>query len=209
MSKQEGCPKSAIGKTDFCKAHGGGVRCPNCVDWPVSRCGNKHYDGYCAYCFKRCFPGDPRSTYIPVHAKELRVRAEIEKHFDGFVHDKPLFTKECDCSIRRRIDHRKIINGTLLGIETDEYAHVHYSPEDEENRYHDIAMGHGGPMIFVRINPDMKGVSFERKLQVLIAEIKNQIAFITRDEPRPRDAGLLTEIKLFYEPSRHRIVRAF
>ena len=64
-------------------------------------------------------------------------------------------------------------------------------------------------MIFVRIDPDMKGVGFERKLQVLIAEIKNQIAFITRDEPRPRDAGLLTEIKLFYESSRHRIVRAF
>ena len=58
--KEEGCGASAVGKTEFCIAHGGGKRCPNCIDWIDSRSGCKKYDGYCATCFKRKFPNDTR-----------------------------------------------------------------------------------------------------------------------------------------------------
>ena len=49
--KEPGCDKSAEGKTDKCAAHGGGERCPNCIDWIDSRSGSTAYDGYCATCF--------------------------------------------------------------------------------------------------------------------------------------------------------------
>lgn len=200
----EGCELTAI-KNRMCGPHARYNRCKNCIDWPVSRGKNKGYDGHCATCFKQLFPGDPRSKHIPKHLKELRVRAEIEKHFEGFVHDRPMFTSECDCSIRRRIDHRKVIKNVLFGVETDEHCHLNYSKEDEANRYHDIMMAHGGPMIFVRFNPDLKGVSFEKKLEVLVAEIKSIIALIESGD-RDVGGGFLTEIKLFYEADRHRIV---
>ena len=34
--------------------------------------------------------------------------------------------------MRRRIDHRKLINGTMLAIETDEQQHKRYDLEDEK-----------------------------------------------------------------------------
>lgn len=161
------------------------------------------HDGHCATCFKRVFPADPRSTYIPSHAKEIRVRNEIMNHFGtSFIHDKPMYTGECNCSMRRRIDHRKVIRGTLLGVETDEDCHRHYSPEDERNRYDDIFMVHGGPMIFIRFNPDLKGIGMQRKLDALIDEMKRQIAFIESGETYPN--GFLKEIKLFYNDLPHR-----
>ena len=46
-------------------------------------------------------------------------------------------------SMRRWIDHRKIINNSLLCIETDEYQHKAYDKEDEEHRYDDIFMALG------------------------------------------------------------------
>ena len=51
------------------------------------------------------------------------VRDRINQEFEGFYHDKPLWTNDCDCTHRRRIDHRKLIGNTLLAIETDENQH--------------------------------------------------------------------------------------
>jgi hypothetical protein len=51
------------------------------------------------------------------------VRNIINKNFDGFIHDTPLYTDNCDCTHRRRIDHRKLIGNTILAIETDEFGH--------------------------------------------------------------------------------------
>ena len=108
------CDKSAIDSTKFCKGHGGGKRCPNCIDWIDSRCGQANYDGYCATCFKRVFPEDPRSKVVYAHSKEIQVRNCINAHFEGFVHDKPLYTGHCDCTHRRRVDHRKLFGNTIL-----------------------------------------------------------------------------------------------
>ena len=189
-----GCKKSAQGKTGKCVEHGGGPRCPHCITWVDSRRGSKKYDGYCATCFKREFPEDPRSKVIYAHTKEIRVRNAINEHFEGFLHDKPLYTGNCDCSMRRRIDHRKLIGSTLLCIETDEFAHRGYDPLDEEIRYHDLYMVHSGKWIFIRFNPDGNGVDMEDKLDYLMEEIYSQIDRIENEE----NTDLLEIVRLFY-----------
>ena len=40
--------------------------------------------------------------------------------------------------------HRKLIGGTILAIETDEFGHRGYDPTDEEIRYDDVYMIHSG-----------------------------------------------------------------
>ena len=189
-----GCQKSARGKTKLCIEHGGGERCPHCVLWPDSRGGQKSYDGYCATCFKRIFPDDPRSKIIYAHTKEIRVRNAISEQFEGFIHDKPLYTGHCDCTMRRRIDHRTLIGATLLCVETDEFAHRNYDQKDEEIRYDDLFMVHSGKWIFIRFNPDGKGVDMEDKLTRLIDEIQIQMERIENEE----NTELVDIIKLFY-----------
>jgi hypothetical protein len=160
----------------------------------LARIGNRKYDGHCATCFKQLWPDDPRSKLKYEHTKELAVRQAINLEFEGFAHDKCLKTSHCDCTMRRRIDCRKTIGGTLLGVECDENAHLRYDQEDEKARYHDIFMGHGGKMVFIRFNPDLKGIPLEHKLSVLIEEIYKQIARIERCE----NSELLEVVYLFY-----------
>ena len=200
---EPGCNKSAVDKSYKCKLHGGGSRCPNCIDWVDSRCGSIKYDGYCATCFKRIFPEDSRSTIIYQHSKEIRVRnaiteaSNINTLFQGFVHDKPLYTGNCDCTHRRRVDHRKLIGNTVLAVETDEYAHRGYDEKDEEIRYDDLYMIHSGKWIFIRFNPDMtitQTTDIEDRIIVLLEVIEKQIKRIISEENK----DLVEIIKLYY-----------
>ena len=191
---EPGCTKAVSAPSDKCTSHGGGKRCPNCITWPDSRGGSDKYDGYCATCFKHLFPADPRSKVVYIHTKEMRVRNTINEHFEGFIHDKPLYTGECDCTHRRRIDHRKLIGNTLLAVETDEFAHSRYDAKDEEIRYDDLFMIHSGKWIFIRFNPDGKGVSMTDKLTKLVETMKGQIRRIEHEE----NTELVEIIKLFY-----------
>ena len=195
------CTKSAEGATDKCIAHGGGRRCPNCVDWIDSRCGQSKYDGYCATCFKRVFPDDPRSTVIYEHTKEICVRNFINERYEGFVHDTPMWLGGCDCTHKRRIDHRKLIGGVMLAVETDEFGHRSYDKRDEEIRYDDVVMIHTGPWVFIRFNPDDnysgKGVDMEDKLERLGEEMDKHIERIERGLV-DASAGLVEIHKLFF-----------
>ena len=193
-----GCTKSARNKSEFCVEHGGGRRCPHCLTWPDSRCGSPKYDGYCATCFKRLFPDDPRSTVIHQHTKEIRVRNAINQRFTGFVHDKPLYTGHCDCTHRRRIDHRKLIGGTILAVETDEFAHRDYDQKDEEIRYDDLYMLHSGKWVYLRFNPDKTATcdtDLEDRIEVLLEEMETQIERIEKG----KNQGLVEIIRLYYE----------
>ena len=75
---------------------------------------------------KRIFPTDlrfPRSMGIYAHTKEILVQNALNrKHPGKFRHNQPIYTSQCDCTHRRRVDHRMQINGTLLCVETDEHA---------------------------------------------------------------------------------------
>lgn len=169
--------------------------------------GNKNYKGYCASCFQQLFPTDPLTFQIRSKTKEIAVRDFINSKFEGFSHDKPIWYNEtaCDCTTKRRIDHRKLINNTLLCIETDENQHKSYSKTDEEARYHDLFMAFGGKFIFIRFNPDKykdaSGKSCNpmlvNRLPVLETEINKQINRITNNE----NNELLEVIELYYDKS--------
>jgi hypothetical protein len=92
-------------------------------------------DGYCATCCKRCFSKDKRSEKIYEQSKEIKVRNKIN---EKFIHDKCIYIHNCECVKRRRIDHRRLIGNTMFAIETDEFAHRSYDPNDEEIRYSDF-----------------------------------------------------------------------
>jgi hypothetical protein len=104
------------------------------------------------------------------HTKELMVRNHINENFDGFIHDTPLYTGNCNCSHRRRIDHRKLIGNTILAIETDEFGHRGYDAKDEDIRYDDVYMIHSGKWIFIRFNPDtnVSKIDISDKLDKLV-----------------------------------------
>jgi hypothetical protein len=187
---EPGCKTNCVGgQYKKCMTHG-----PRCLECKYAARSHLDYDGHCANCFKYKFPNDPRSNKVHEHSKELRVRNAINETFEGFIHDKPLFTGECDCTHRRRIDHRRLIGSTLLCVETDEFAHRDYNEKDEEIRYDDLYMVHSGKWVFIRFNPDGKGVHINDKIEQLLDEIETQIQRIKRDE----NAELLEIIKMFY-----------
>jgi hypothetical protein len=163
---------------------------------------NDKYKGYCAECFRRNFPVDPLTLQIRKKTKEIAVRDFINANFEGFQHDKVLQTGHCDCSIKRRIDHRKLINGTLLVIETDENQHKSYNQMNEETRYDDLYMAFSGKWVYIRFNPDKyinKGITknpmMETRFKKLKIEIEKQITRIEKGE----NTELVERIYMFYD----------
>lgn len=174
-----------------------------CKNNDCLNCGNIKYNYYCTHCFANLFPNDPLTFQIRTKSKENYVRDFLNQNYNGFIHDKPLWTGHCDCSQRRRIDHRLLIGNTLLCIETDENQHKRYDEKDEEIRYDDLYMLHGGKFIFIRFNPDkyinIYGTNvnpyMKKRMDDLREEIDKQISRINNDENRE----LLEIIYLFYD----------
>lgn len=174
-----------------------------CKNYDCLNCGNVKYNYYCTHCFANLFPNDPLTFQIRTKSKENYVRDFLNENYDGFIHDKPLWTGHCDCSQRRRIDHRLLIGNTLLCIETDENQHKRYDEKDEEIRYDDLYMLHSGKFIFIRFNPDKYinkngtnvNPSIKKRMDDLGEEIDKQINRIYNDE----NEELLELIYLFYD----------
>lgn len=165
--------------------------------------GNRKYKGYCTGCFQHLFPLDPLTFQIRCKTKEIATRDFINANYEGFQHDKTLWLNGCDCTHKRRIDHRKLIGGTLLCIETDEHQHKSYDIEDEIKRYNDLAMIHGGKFVFIRFNPDpyldkkgkRRNPEIKTRLAKLQKEINKHIKRIEGDE----NEELLEFHKLYYD----------
>ena len=165
--------------------------------------GNKRYKGYCTHCFSHMFPKDPLTFQIRCKTKEIAVRDFINANFEGFQHDLPINYGGCDCAHRRRVDHRKLIHGTMLAIETDENQHKSYDSVDEKNRYNDLFMAHSGKWIFIRFNPDKykskngksKNPAISTRMTRLKSEIEEQIARIERGD----NEGMLELVHMYYD----------
>jgi hypothetical protein len=180
-------------------------RCPGISGsaCPYDRFGNIKYRNYCAECFRREFPLDPITFQIRSKTKEIAVRDFINSVFEGFIHDQTLETTHCDCTIRRRIDHRKLIGNTLLAIETDENQHKTYDSMDEETRYDDLYMAHSGKWIYIRFNPDKyidkngttKNPNIATRLETLQHEIEKQIIRIETEQ----NTELIERIYLYFD----------
>ena len=164
---------------------------------------NSKYKGYCSSCYQQLFPNDPLTLQMRSKTKEVAVRDFINLNFEGFQHDAPLWTGNCDCTHRRRIDHRELIGNTLLCVETNENQHKGYDVNNEEIRYDDLYMLHGGKFIFIRFNPDKfknkagknQNPMLYTRLPVLKEEIEKQIKRIENEE----NNELLEIIKLYYD----------
>jgi hypothetical protein len=159
----------------------------------------KKYDGYCTHCFKNIFPNDPRTLDIRSKSKELLVKQYLSENHTGFIHDKVLETIHCDCSHRRRIDFRMLINNTLLCVEVDENQHSSYT--NDIIRYNDLYMTFSGKFIFIRFNPDnyridgvLKKTEMKTRLNSLSDAIIKHITRIQNDE----NTELLEIHKLYY-----------
>jgi hypothetical protein len=150
-----------------------------CKNIDCLNCGNVKYRYYCTHCFSNLFPNDPLTLQIRTKSKENYVRDFLNENFDGFIHDKALWTGHCDCSQRRRIDHRKLIGNTLLCIETDENQHKRYDEKDEEIRYDDLYMLHSGKFVFIRFNPDKyinkNGTTVNPSMKKRMDDLQNEI----------------------------------
>jgi ribosomal protein S27AE len=174
-------------------------RCPNCVDWPDSQLANRKYRNYCARCFQRLFPKDPLSSTIRCKTKELIVRDFLNENYPDFIHDRAITTPDCSCL--RRIDHRALIEDTLLCIETDENQHKGYNREDEEKRYHDVHITWGvGKVIWIRFNPDAYIVNSKKKnphISTRLRELAKQIDHHT-SRIKNNDNTDLVEIHFIY-----------
>ena len=135
--------------------------------------------------------------------KEEAVKQFINERFIGFHHDRPLEYGGCDCSHRRRVDHRKLINGTLLCVETDEFQHRGYDDIDEEHRYNDIAMVYGGKMVFIRYNPDPYRDGHGRRVDPVIELRFPVLERCMREQIKRIEDGenkdLLEVVHLFYD----------
>ena len=162
------------------------------------------YRGYCTHCFSNLFPADPLTALIRKKSKEIAVKAFINEEFKGFCHDKAL-EFGCDCAHRRKVDHRKLIDGTMLCIETDENQHkgTSYKTDKEKVRYDDLVSVFTGKWIFIRYNPDKykrkNGTKAEPnnyiRLKRLEREIEKQIKRIEKGE----NEELLEVIYLYYD----------
>ena len=174
-----------------------GCKLENMVDIKSKKCisihcsiitnNNKKYDGYCTHCFKNLFPNDPRTLDIRTKSKELLVKQFLLENHNGFIHDIVLETKHCDCSHRRRIDFRMLINNTLLCVEVDENQHSSYMTD--EIRYNDLYMSFSGKFIFIRFNPDnyridgaLKKTPIKTRLNSLSDEINKHATRIENGE---------------------------
>jgi len=165
--------------------------------------GNIKYKYYCTFCYQHLFPDDEATQNIRLKTKENYVRDYLKEIFDGFIHDIPLWTGNCDCSHRRRIDFRKLIGNTLLCIEVDENQHKRYKEKEEEIRYDDLFMLHGGKFVFIRFNPDkfvnqndiIKNPYMKLRMEILKNEIYKQINRINDEENKE----LLEIVYLFYD----------
>ena len=157
----------------------------------------------CSRCFQQKFPEEAARMKLRNRTKEIQVRDYINSNYSGFIHDKPVYTNHCDCSIRRRIDVRNIYGNTMLAIECDENQHLDYDEKDVQARVNDLYMAFSGKYIYIRMNPDTfknhedkrRNPGLKTRLPRLKEEIDKQIKRIEVGENRE----LVEEIFLFYD----------
>jgi hypothetical protein len=165
--------------------------------------GNRYYDGYCTFCFSNLFPNDPRTPNIRKKSKEIQVRDYINQHFDGFIHDKPMFMQGCDCLNLCRIDLRKLIGNTMFCIEIDENQHKYYNQKKEVERYDNMMMIFTGKWYYIRFNPDkykdkdknIKNPRMDTRLKKLKEVVETKIKLIEQENNK----NLITIEYLYYD----------
>jgi len=174
-----------------------------CKNDGCTNSGNIKYKYYCTFCYQHLFPNDEATKNIRKKTKENYVRDYLNEIYKDFIHDVPLWTDNCDCSHRRRIDFRKLFGNTLLCIEVDENQHSRYDNKDEIIRYDDLYMLHSGKFIFIRFNPDKyinsKGIVVNPYIKLRMNDLKDEINKQIDRINNEKNEELLEIIYLFYD----------
>jgi very-short-patch-repair endonuclease len=101
------------------------------------------------------------------------------------------------------IDFRKLIGNTLLCIEVDENQHNRYDNTDEEIRYDDLFMVHGGKFVFIRFNPDKYVNRHNTKVNPYIKKrmerLSDEIIYQSNRIVEDRNEQLVDIVYLFYD----------
>lgn len=205
------CYKTKVFGTSYCLSHINyynitvdiKYKCVHCLSAFI----RSGFDGHCRTCFYHLFPEHELSIKQNNYcSKERKVKnfltqsGLLDDDYRGFVHNIPMVIPDCgDCTVRRRIDFRKMVGNTLLCIEVDEHAHCGYDGEDEDIlRYNELMYVYTCRMVFIRFNPDptrRDRSKLQERLPVLLEEIKRQTARILNDENTE-----LLEIHYMYYP---------
>lgn len=111
----------------------------------------------CSY----CNPDKP----IRQKTKELKVKTFLEEQGYKFIHNRKC---NLDNSCQTYFPDFLIDKGTFfLIIECDEDAHSSYPIDCEKIRENNICFALGLPCVFIRFNPDKKGIKMKTKQKVL------------------------------------------
>jgi len=145
-----------------CSKHGGSALCINCIEWPDSQVKNPVYGEYCARCFKKKWPDDPKSRQLHTKMKENRVKTFLQDNQVAFVQDRTVLDRDSSCEkSTKRPDfqiqhtHQELVS---IYVEIDENQHQRKSYTDtcELVRLNNIVISSQfrRPLVVVRYNPD-------------------------------------------------------
>lgn len=170
---------------------------------PFGLASSAELKNHCSRCYQQKFPEDAAKRKMLFRSKEILVKNFVSSNYEGFIHDRAIYTPHCDCTLRRRIDLRKTVGNTVLAIEVDEFQHDRYSDEQKDARINDLYMAFSGKFIYIRFNPDFykdnagkrRKTVLKSRLPRLKQEIDKQIERIKNEENKE----LVEEIYLFHD----------
>jgi hypothetical protein len=128
------------------------MKCKSCKLFSV---GKPPY--LCSYC-------NPDKT-TRQKTKELKVKTFLEEHGYTFIHN-----KKCNLDNSCQTYYPDFLidcNTFFLIIECDEDAHKSYDKDCEKIRENNICFALGLPCVFIRFNPDKKGIKMKVKEKIL------------------------------------------
>ena len=111
--------------------------------------------------------------------KELKLKTWIDTHYSEFIYNKKV-NMNSTCQLYYP-DFLKDCGTFFLIIECDENAHSSYPPSCERIRENNIVFALGLPCVFIRYNPDYKGISEKLRYTLLKSYIDYYLSKETSD----------------------------
>ena len=147
---------------------------------------------------KRCtscklFQAKKRTNYLCIYcnpeksnnrkSKENIVKEFLESNNFDFVHNKQIIN---DCCLKYRPDFLFDCGSYFVVLECDENEHSGYEKDCEIIRMNNISSGNRLPTLFIRYNPDLKGIRQKKKHSKLLETLNTCLNFEMLLDPTPR-----------------------
>ena len=146
------------------------ILCKSCGLFQVK----KQTNYLCSY----CNPDKSQKTL----RKEIVIKELLHENEYTFIHNKQF---ENECCLKYRPDFLFNCGTYYLILEVDEDAHSGYANECEVIRMNNISSGLGLPTLFIRYNPDLKGISKKTKHIKLLDVLSFNLNLELLEDPSP------------------------